>query len=181
MRLKPRKERVCLGETKCEAPNNQWKSTQHDQTKLTVETKHKEYTSKHQHRGTDHTAHELRDEILNLCDVVGYSCYERTRSKPIDLRERKGHNVTKTVFSDLVSDVLPRHVNEHVIQRTAKTAEQHKTNHDKPKAQDQMKIANTVCFDPQHTVVHDLAHDLGLDQVHHDLTYHKQRGENCVR
>lgn len=172
---------ICFPETPCKATHNERKSAQYNQSELTIQTKQEENAAKHQHSGAEHTPDKLGDEVLYLCNVIGYSRYQRTGAELVHLGKGKGHNVPKNILTHFVSDVLSRHVDKHIVQRAAEAAKENKTDHFQSKKPDQLHISHVASVDTQNTVIHDAAHDLWLQQIHQHLADHKQRSENGKR
>ena len=71
-------------------------------------------------------------------------------------------------------------MDEHVVHGAAEAAEDHQYDHLQAQDQDQVQVADAAVVESQHAVVHDAAHELRLDQVHHHLAHHKDCRENGV-
>ena len=132
MGLQPGKQRIYLAQAEGQTAYDEGKRAQNDQSKLMVQPKHEIHAAKHQHGGTDHAPHKQRHEVLDLRDVVGDPRHQGSGAETIDLRKRKGHNVAEGILAHFVSDILRRHVDECVVQRTAQAAHKHQADHPQP-------------------------------------------------
>lgn len=148
---------------------------------MRIQPKQIEDAAEHQHISADHPSDKLGDQILYLSDVVGHSGHQRTRAEAIHLREGEGHQIAEGILSYFIAHILPSHVDKGVVQRAAQPAEKNQTDHLQPQRPDQPHISHAAGVNAQNTIVHNLAHDLWLKQVHQHFSHHKYGGECPVR
>ena len=145
---------------------------------MPVQPEHEKDAAEHQHGGADHAPDKIGYIILNLGNVVGYSGYQRAGADPVHLGEGEGHDIAKGILSHFISDILPGHVDEYIVQTTAKTPKEDKSDHLNAQCPNQVKIPDTPRIDTQHALIHNAAHDLRLQQIHQHLADHERRGND---
>jgi hypothetical protein len=127
--LQPGKKRVCPVQAESKASRDERKGADCHQPEIPVQAENAEHTSKCKHQGPDHAPDELRHEILHLGDVVGHPGHQRAGSVFIQLGKGKCHHFPKAVLAHVISHILGGHMDEHIVQRAAETAEEHQPDH----------------------------------------------------
>ena len=179
LRLQAGEEGIRLDHAEDQAAHDEGERAQHDPPEGPVELKHAEHAPEHEHPVADHAAHKLREEVLHLRDVVGHARDERARADGVHLRKGEGHHPPEAVLAHVVAHVLPGILHDHVVHRAAEAAEEHEPDHLQAQPPDQAQVARAAVGKAKHALVHDLAHEAGLQEVHAHLADHEERAEHA--